>query len=581
MSIRSALVATASVVALTVGVIGQQNPSAPRRTSSPAPLVVVGRSKIATKFGIVAASQPLAARAGVQVLEHGGNAVDAAIATNAVMALVEPYFDGIGGDLFVMYYEAKTGKLHGLNAGGWAPSGLSAALLKAKGMERMPQKGIYSVTVPGAVAGWDTMRAKFGKLPMSDLMAPAIYYAENGFPVSEVIADAWGRATDGLAAEPYAAKAFLVNGRAPKAGEVFRNPDLGGSFRLIAEKGRAGFYEGRTAEAILAISREKGGTMTAADLREYQPEWVEPISTTYRGWTVSELPPNTQGIAALMMLNLMEPFPMSEYGFHSTRAMHVMIEAKKLAYADMLKYVADQNFTKTPVAAMLSKPHAMDRARLIDPAKAACNVEPSVFDGLTNSPGGDTIYLSVIDRDGNIVSLIQSLYGSFGSGLVAPGTGIMLHNRGGLFTLDEKHPNALAPRKRPLHTIIPAFMQKGDVRIGFGIMGGFNQAQAHAQFVADIADFGLDIQQALEAGRFTKGSFAGCDVQIEALVPDKVRSELKALGHDVRVVPPRSGTFGYGQAVMSDGAGVHFGASEPRHDGAAIPEAPPIFGRAR
>ena len=581
MSIRSALVATASVVALTVGVIGQQNPPAPRRTSSPAPLVVVGRSKIATKFGIVAASQPLAARAGVQVLEHGGNAVDAAIATNAVMALVEPYFDGIGGDLFVIYYEAKTGKLHGLNAGGWAPSGLSAALLKAKGMERMPQKGIYSVTVPGAVAGWDTMRAKFGKLPMSDLMAPAIYYAENGFPVSEVIADAWGRATDGLAAEPYAAKAFLVNGRAPKAGEVFRNPDLGGSFRLIAEKGRAGFYEGRTAEAILAISREKGGTMTAADLREYQPEWVEPISTTYRGWTVSELPPNTQGIAALMMLNLMEPFPMSEYGFHSTRAMHVMIEAKKLAYADMLKYVADQNFTKTPVAAMLSKPHAMDRARLIDPAKAACNVEPSVFDGLTNSPGGDTIYLSVIDRDGNIVSLIQSLYGSFGSGLVAPGTGIMLHNRGGLFTLDEKHPNALAPRKRPLHTIIPAFMQKGDVRIGFGIMGGFNQAQAHAQFVADIADFGLDIQQALEAGRFTKGSFAGCDVQIEALVPDKVRSELKALGHDVRVVPPRSGTFGYGQAVMSDGAGVHFGASEPRHDGAAIPEAPPIFGRAR
>ena len=581
MSIRSALVATASVVALTVGVIGQQNPPAPRRTSSPAPLVVVGRSKIATKFGIVAASQPLAARAGVQVLEHGGNAVDAAIATNAVMALVEPYFDGIGGDLFVMYYEAKTGKLHGLNAGGWAPSGLSAALLKAKGMERMPQKGIYSVTVPGAVAGWDTMRAKFGKLPMSDLMAPAIYYAENGFPVSEVIADAWGRATDGLAAEPYAAKAFLVNGRAPKAGEVFRNPDLGGSFRLIAEKGRAGFYEGRTAEAILAISREKGGTMTAADLREYQPEWVEPISTTYRGWTVSELPPNTQGIAALMMLNLMEPFPMSEYGFHSTRAMHVMIEAKKLAYADMLKYVADQNFTKTPVAAMLSKPHATDRARLIDPAKAACNVEPSVFDGLTNSPGGDTIYLSVIDRDGNIVSLIQSLYGSFGSGLVAPGTGIMLHNRGGLFTLDEKHPNALAPRKRPLHTIIPAFMQKGDVRIGFGIMGGFNQAQAHAQFVADIADFGLDIQQALEAGRFTKGSFAGCDVQIEALVPDKVRSELKALGHDVRVVPPRSGTFGYGQAVMSDGAGVHFGASEPRHDGAAIPEAPLIFGRDR
>src|SRR5467141_1482217 len=269
MSMRSALVSIAVVGTVSAGVIGQQNPPppSPRRTS-PAPLVVVGRSKVATKYGIVAASQPLAARAGVQVLEHGGNAVDAAIATNAVMALVEPYFDGIGGDLFVIYYEAKTGTLHGLNAGGWAPTGLSAALLKSKGLQRMPNKGIYTVTVPGAVAGWDALRTKFGKLPMSDLMAPAIFYAENGFPVSEVIADTWARAKAGLAAEPYAAKTFLVNGRTPNAGEVFKNPDLGGSFRLIAEKGRAGFYEGRTAEAILAISREKGGTMTAADLRE-------------------------------------------------------------------------------------------------------------------------------------------------------------------------------------------------------------------------------------------------------------------------------------------------------------------------
>jgi gamma-glutamyltranspeptidase/glutathione hydrolase len=564
---------------LSAAVLGQEAP--PRRGGGAAPLVTVGRSKIATTYGIVAASQPLAARAGVQILERGGNAVDAAIATNAVMALVEPYFDGIGGDLFVIYYDAKSGKLHGLNAGGWAPTGLSAALLKSKGMERMPGKGIYSVTVPGAVAGWDMLRAKFGKLPMSDLMAPAIFYAENGFPVSEIIADAWARQRDFLAEEKYSADTFLPNGRAPKPGELFKNPDLGGSFRLIAQHGRAGFYEGKTAEAILRISREKGGTMTAADLKEYQPEWVEPISTTYRGWTVSELPPNTQGIAALMMLDLMETFPMGEYGFHSTKAMHTMIEAKKLAYADMLRYVADPKFFRAPVPAMLSKEHAKDRARLIDPAKAACSVEPSVFDGLTNSPGGDTIYLSVIDKEGNIVSLIQSLYGSYGSGLVAPGTGIMLHNRGGLFTLDEKHPNVLAPRKRPLHTIIPAFMQKGDVKIGFGIMGGFNQAQAHAQFVADIADYGLDIQQALEAGRFTKGSFNGCDVQIESLVPEKTRVELKAMGHDLRVVPPRSGTFGYGQAVMSDGAGVHFGASEPRHDGAAIPEAPPVFMRSQ
>ena len=576
MSIRSALVSTVVAGALTAAVVGQE---APARRDAPAPLVTVGRSKIATTYGIVAASQPLAARAGVQVLERGGNAVDAAIAANAVEALVEPYYNGIGGDLFIIYYEAKTGTLHGLNAGGWAPTGLSASLLKSKGMERMPGKGIYTVTVPGAIAGWDMLRAKFGKLPMSDLMAPAIFYAEHGFPVSEVIADAWNRGRDFLAEEKYSADTFLPNGRAPKAGEVFKNPDLAGSLKLIAQHGRAGFYEGKTAEAILRISREKGGTMTAADLKEYQPEWVEPISTTYRGWTVSELPPNTQGIAALMMLNLMESFPMGEYGFHSTKAMHTMIEAKKLAYADMLRYVADPNFSKAPVPAMLSKDHARARARLIDPAKAACSVEPSVFDGLTNSPGGDTIYLSTIDKEGNIVSLIQSLYGSFGSGLVAPGTGIMLHNRGGLFTLDDKHPNVLAPRKRPLHTIIPAFMQKGDVKIGFGIMGGFNQAQAHAQFVADIADYGLDIQQALEAGRFTKGSFNGCDVQIESLVPEKTRTELTALGHELRVVPPRSGSFGYGQAVMSDGTGVHFGASEPRHDGAAIPEAPPVFPR--
>jgi gamma-glutamyltranspeptidase/glutathione hydrolase len=358
---------------------------------------------------------------------------------------------------------------------------------------------------------------------------------------------------------------------------VFRNPDLAASLRRIADKGPAAFYEGKTADRILALSRDEGGTMTAADLREFEPEWVDPVFTTYRGWTVYELPPNTQGIAALMMLDLMEQFPLGEYGFHSAEALHVMIEAKKLAYADMLRYVGDPRFARMPVAALLNKSYARKRARLIDREKAATRVEPSVFDGLTNSKGGDTIYLSVIDKDGNIVSLIQSIYSGFGSGLVPPGTGFALHNRGALFTLDERHPNALAPRKRPLHTIIPGFMQKGDVRIGFGIMGAFNQAQAHAQFVAGIADYGLDIQQALEAGRFTKSTFTGCDVNVEALVPESVRKELVALGHDVTTVPPRTGTFGYGQAVMSDGSGVHFGASEPRHDGAAIPEAPPVF----
>jgi len=543
---------------------------------------VVGRSVVATRFGIVAASQPLAARAGVQVLERGGNAVDAAIAANAVMGVVEPAMNGLGGDLFAIVYDAKTGKLSGLNSGGWAPTGLTPALLKSKGIDRMPSRGIYTVTVPGVVAGWEAMRAKFGTLPLRDLLASAEFYADQGFPVTEVIAGEWSGSVKLLEAEPNAARTYLPNGRAPKPGEIFKNPDLAASLRLIQENGARGFYEGKTANAILEISREKGGTMTAADLKEFSPAWVDPISTTYRGWTVYELPPNTQGIAALMMLNIMERFPMAEFGFHSPKALHAMIEAKKLAYADMLSYVADPNFSKVPVPAMLSKENGAKRAAVINPAKAACAVEPSQFSGLTSSSiGQDTIYLSVIDKDGNIVSLIQSLYSGFGSGLVPPNTGFMLHNRGGGFTMESNHPNVVAPHKRPLHTIIPAFMQKDDVRIGFGIMGGFNQAQAHAQFVANIADYGMTIQEALEAGRFTKGTFQGCDVNVEALVPDATISALRALGHDVKVVPPRTGTFGWGQAVMSNGAGVHFGASEPRHDGEAIPEAPPVFGKSR
>jgi len=572
MTTRSLRPAIVLIVALTVPLSGQQ---------AEKPTVVAGRSKIATRYGIVAASQPLAAQAGAQILERGGNAVDAAIATNAVMALVEPHYNGIGGDLFAIYYEARTGKLYGLNAGGWAPAGLTPEFLEAKGFTRMPGGGIQSVTVPGAVAGWDAMRSRFGKLPMADLLAPAIYYADEGFPVTDVIADFWAGGATRLALEPLAAETFLPGGRAPRAGEIFRNPRLAGTLRLIAQKGAAGFYEGKTADAIVAISRLKGGTMTLADLKEYKPEWVDPISTTYRGWTVYELPPNTQGIAALMMLNIMERFPIADYGFHTASTMHVEIEAKKLAYADMIRYVADPHFSNVPVTPLLGKPHGAERARLIDPRKAACDVQPSTLPGLTTSSGGDTIYLSVVDRDGNIVSLIQSLYSSFGSGIVPPDTGVMLHNRGALFTLEPGHPNLLAGRKRPLTTLVPAFMSKGDVKIGFGIMGGFNQAQAHAQFVSNVADFGLDVQEALEAGRFTKVSFDGCDVDVEALVPEKTRSELEALGHEVTVIPPRTGVFGYGQAVMSDGTGVHFGGSEPRHDGEAIPEAPPVFGPAR
>jgi gamma-glutamyltranspeptidase/glutathione hydrolase len=548
----------------------------PRETRARGP--VVGRSVVATTFGIVAASQPLAARAGVQILERGGNAIDAAIAANATIGLMEPTGNGIGGDLFILYYEAKTGIVHGLNASGWAPSGLTVDFLAGKGITTMPQRGIHSVTVPGVVAGWDAMRAKFGTKPFAELLAPAIYYADNGFPLSERTASSWSGSVKMHSEHPNSKKTYLVDGtRAPRAGEVFSNPDLAGSLRLIAQHGRDGYYKGKTADAILTISREQGGTMTAADLAEFQPEWVTPIKTNYRGWNVYEIGPNTQGISALMMLNLMEGFPIGEYGFNSVNALHAMIEAKKLAYADMLRYVGDPKFSRIPVAELLSKPRATARAKLIDPAKAACNVLPDTLAGITDAQGNDTIYMTAIDKDGNIVSLIQSNYSGFGSGLVPPGAGFMLQNRGGLFSLEKGQPNTLAPRKRPLHTIIPAFMEKDDVKIGFGIMGGWNQGQAHAQFVSNIVDHGMTIQQALEAGRFTKGSFEGCDVQIEELVPETVRAELKARGHDVRPVGLRSGTFGYGQAVMGGPGGVHFGASEPRHDGAAIPQAPPIF----
>jgi gamma-glutamyltranspeptidase/glutathione hydrolase len=539
------------------------------------PLPVPGRSIVTTKLGIVAASQPLAAQAGVQILERGGNAVDAAIAANAVLGLVEPHMNGVGGDLFAIVYEARTGRLHGLNASGWSPSGMTPALLASRSVTRMPNTGILSVTVPGAVAGWDALRSRFGTLPFSDLLAPAIWYARNGFPVSEVIASEWAEATRKLSATPDAASTYLPGGRAPGFGEVFTNAGLAETLGRIARDGAAGFYRGPTAEAIVALSTGTGGTMTLADLAEFTPEWQEPIRTTYRGWTVYELPPQGQGIAALMMLNIMERYPLAEWGFHDPRGLHVMIEAKKLAYADMLQYVGDPRFSQVPVAQLLSREHATRRAARIDPARAACDVPHGDVGGLDGAHGGDTIYLTVIDADGNIVSLIQSVYSAFGSGLVPAGTGFTLHNRGALFSLEPGRPNTLAPRKRPLHTIIPAFMEKDGVRIGFGIMGGWNQSQAHAQFVANIADYGMTIQQALEAGRFTKGSFRGCDVQVEALVPPAVQDALRALGHEVRTLPPRTDTFGRGQVVMSTPAGVHFGASEPRHDGAAIPQGPP------
>lgn len=549
-------------------------PALAQQAPPPGPLVTTGRSVVTTKLGIVATSQPLASAAGAQILAAGGNAIDAAIAANAMLGVTEPMMGGIGGDLFAIIYEAKTGKVYGLNASGWAASGVTAELVASKVANgRMPQRGVWTVTVPGTVAGWDAMRERFGTMTYEQLLAPAIWYAENGFPVGEVTSRLW------LAGERVENRefrqVFTPGGHAPRSGEEFRNPGLALTMRRLAAQGKKDFYEGETARMILSTIREEGGTMTAADLREFAPEWVSTITTQYRGWTVHEIPPNSQGIAALTMLNIMSRHPIAEYGFLSPRAMHVEIEAKKLAYADLLRYIGDPSFSKLPVEQLMSAQYAAARAALIDPAKANCRVDPVALGGIETGES-ETVYLSTIDKDGNIVSLIQSIYSAFGSGLVAPGTGFALHNRGGLFTLERNRPNTIAPRKRPLHTIIPAFMEKGDERIGFGIMGGWNQAQAHAQFVSNIADFGMDIQQALEASRFSKRTFEGCDVDIETSVPSPVIAALRAMGHDVRLSNGReTDTYGYGQAVMSNGKGIHFGASEPRHDGAAIPQGAP------
>jgi gamma-glutamyltranspeptidase/glutathione hydrolase len=528
------------------------------------------RSMVMSARGIVASESVIASQVGASILEHGGNAIDAAVAVNAMMGLVAPMNDGVGGDLFAIVYEAKSGKLYGLNASGWAPTGLSPDFLKGKGHATMPQKGIYSVTVPGAVDGWDKLLKKFGRMKFADVLAPAITYADEGFAVGEVVSAYWHDSEDILRADAPTAKTYLVNGRAPAAGEVFKNHDLAWTYRQISSGGSDAFYKGEIARKILATSAAHGGTMTAADLETFGGEWVDPISTTYRGWTVYELPPNSQGIAALEMLNLMELVPMKEYGHNSTRALHTMIEAKKLAYADMVRWDADPKFTKIPVDALKSKEFAKTRAKLIDPNKANCNVEVGVPIGTDHG----TTYLSVVDGEGNMVSLIQSNYSSvgFGSGLAVGGAGFALHNRGGLFTLDKSHANVLAPHKRPVHTIIPAFMERGDVRISFGIMGGWNQAQAHAQFVSNVVDFGMNIQAAIDAPRFSKETFPGCDVNLESRVGANVRDALTAMGHQIVLRGDFSSTrMGAGQAVLRDFTkGVNFGASDPRKDGAAV-----------
>jgi gamma-glutamyltranspeptidase/glutathione hydrolase len=533
------------------------------------------RSMIVTKFGIVAAPQFLASQAGARILEAGGNAIDAAIAANAMTGLTQPYVNGIGGDLFAIYYEAKTGKVYGLNASGWTPKALTIEHLKSKGIEKLDPIGVHAITVPGAVAGWDALRKRFGTMPFSKTLAPAIYYAENGFAMPEWGARSW--VSQKLMKQPGYANTYVPNGVKPGLGDTFKNPALGESLRQIVAQGRDAYYKGNIASNLVKFLQEQGGAHTLADFAEYEPEWVDPISTTYRGWKIYELPPNGQGIAALSMLNIMETFPIADYGHNSAAALHVMIEAKKLAYADMAKYVGDPRFTAMPVAEMLSKDLAAKRAALIDMKHATCKVLPSEISQSLDARGKETIYLSTVDKDGNIVSLIQSNYAGYGTGMVAPGAGFSFHNRGAGFDLQPGKPNSLLGRKRPLHTIIPAFMQKDEVAIGFGIMGGWNQSQAHAQFVANIVDFGMNVQRAMEVPRFTKGTFEGCDLQMETGIPDSVRLDLQKRGHLITPLNGYSSAMGNGEAVMHDHKRmVNFAGADPRTDSGAMPQNPPI-----
>ncbi len=528
-----------------------------------------GRSMVISQNGIAATSQILASQTAAGVLARGGSAADAAIAANAVLGVVEPMMDGPGGDLFVLYWDARTRQFVGLNASGPAPQGLTPAFLASKGVKEMPVVGIQSVTVPGAVAGWAQIHGRFGKLPWKDLFADAIAYAEKGFPVTEAIQEQWAvpENVKKLQTDGESTRVFLPGGRPPEIGEVFRNPDLGRTYRLIADKGADAFYKGAIAEAILHTSQRLGGTMTAQDLASFAPEWVTPISTDYRGARVYELPPNGQGMAALEMLNIMGTSPAAPSGPFSAPEMHKRIEAMKLAYSDLRRYDADPHSYDVPVEKLLSKEWAQQRAALIDPAHANCAVTPG------HVVSGDTTYLTVVDREGNMASWIQSVSLAFGSGVTADGMGFILHDRGGGFTLDPKSPDVLAGGKRPFHTIIPAFVERGDTRTAFGIMGGANQPLAHAQFVSNIVDYGMNVQAALEAPRFTKTAANGCDVSIESRVPAATLQQLSERGHQIAIRREYTQEMGRGQAIMHDSkTNTNYAASDPRADGAAVPE---------
>ena len=533
------------------------------------------RSETVASTGMVCTSHPLAAQIGLDVLKNGGNAVDAAIATSAAMGLMEPMSCGIGGDLFAIVYDAKTKKLYGLNASGPAPKKATLDYFRRKKLDAIPERGPLAWSVPGCVEGWDRLRAKFGTKKFSELLAPSIRYAEEGVAVPEVIAGYWKASERLLKGDEGLTEAFLRDGRAPKAGEVFKNPHLAASYRRIADKGRDGFYTGETADAIVALSDAKGGLFTKEDLAEFKAEWIDPVSTTYRGYEVWELPPPGQGIAALQMLNLLEPHDLAKMGPSSPDYWHLLVEAKKLAYADRARYYTDPKFARVPTKTLISKEYAAERAKRIDPKKAGVGVTA----GDAKLGKADTIYLCVVDKDRNCVSLIQSNYLGFGSGLAAPGTGFGLQNRGCLFCLDDSHANKLEGGKRPFHTIIPAMVTKdGRPFFVYGVMGGDMQPQGHVQVLVNLLDFGMGVQAAGDAPRVEHVGSAtptgkpederGGSIQAEAGIPDAVVKELEARGHVVKRVKVNGGGF---QGVRIDPkTGVLHGGTESRKDGAAV-----------
>jgi gamma-glutamyltranspeptidase/glutathione hydrolase len=531
------------------------------------------RSEVLARHGMAATSQPLATQAALRILERGGSAVDASIAANAVLGLVEPTGCGIGGDLFAMVWEPEAKKLHGLNGSGRSPASLTLEHLRGLGLETIPARGPLPVTVPGCVDGWFALHARFGRLPIEDLLAPAIALAREGFPVTAVIAQHWEENAKVLREWPGFADVFLPDGRAPRKGEVFFNHHLADTYAQLAENGRDAFYRGAIARTIEAYLREHGGFLTAADLGEHRSEWVEPVSTRYRGYDVYELPPNGQGIAALQMLNVLEEYDLASMGFGSAEYLHLLIESKKLAFEDRARWYADPAFAPAPVAALLSKDYAAKRRARIDRTKAAKLVPP----GDPVPGGGDTIYLTTADQDGMMVSLIQSNYRGMGSGMTPPGLGFCLQDRGELFDLEPGRPNSYAPRKRPFHTIIPAFVAKdGAPWLSFGVMGGAMQPQGHVQILVNLIDFGMDLQEAGDAPRVRHDGSSeptgermtdGGTVLLEEGFAAEVRAELARRGH---ALAPGDGGFGGYQAIARDPvSGGWIGASESRKDGCA------------